>query len=288
MTVSHAEKMARFRALHRDDGILLMPNAWDRGSAVIMDKIGYQALATTSAGVAFSRGVRDSCGDLSRDDVLTNAREIVAVTELPVSADLENGFGTDPEDCATTVRAAFAVGLCGGAIEDADPDPANPIYAFELAVERIQAAVDAKPSPDFMITARSENFLYGRPDLRDTIRRLQAFEEVGADVLYAPGLPNLDAVRAVCSEVSKPVNVVLGLTGDPFTVQELERIGVRRISTGGSIARAALGAAIRAGVELIQNGTTEYAASAIPDAEAQRYMVGSETGVVEERPLWVG
>ncbi len=288
MSAIHAQKRMRFSGLHRSGGILLMPNAWDAGSAAILDRLGYPALATTSAGLAFSRGVTDSTGDLSREDVLENARQIVAATALPVSADLENGFGDAPEDCALTVRAAFDVGLCGGALEDATGDPAAPIYDFDLAVARIRAAVAAKPAPDFMITARSENFLYGRPDMEDTIRRLQAFEAVGADVLYAPGLPDLESVRRVCAAVTKPVNVVLGLIGSPYTVQELEAAGVRRISTGGSLARAALGGFIRAAVELRDHGTTGYAAAAIPDAEAQRYMRAAHTPADGDEPLWCG
>ena len=238
--------------------------------------------------LAFARGVTDSTGDLTREDVLENARQIAAATDLPVSADLENGFGDAPEACAATVRGAFEAGLCGGALEDATGNPENPIYDFDLAVARIGAAVAAKPAPDFMITARSENYLYGRPDLEDTIRRLQAFEAVGADVLYAPGLPNLETVRRVCAALSKPVNVVLGLIGSPYTVEELEGAGVRRISTGGSFARAALGGLIRAAVELRDGGTTGYAAAAIPDAEAQRYMRKQEPRDGDDAALWSG
>jgi len=288
MNVRHAEKMARFKELHGSGRILLMPNAWDAGSATILDRLGYSAVATTSAGLAFSKGVTDSTGDLGRADVLENARQILTATDLPISADLENGFGHAPADCAETVRAAFEAGLCGGALEDATGDPASPIYDFDVAVERIRAAVAAKPAPDFMITARSENFLYGRPDLADTIRRLQAFEAVGADVLYAPGLPDLESVRRVCAAVSKPVNVVLGLIGSPYTVAELEQAGVRRISTGGSFARAALGGFIRAAVELRDRGTTAYAAAAIPDAEAQKYMRDAGMGGGGKEPLWTG
>ncbi|MGX1501087.1 2-methylisocitrate lyase-like PEP mutase family enzyme [Labrenzia sp. MBR-25] len=213
-------------------------------------------------------GLRDSSGSLSRQQVLDNARSIVEATSLPVSADLENGFGPSPEDCAQTVREAEAVGLCGGAIEDATGDPSDPIYDFELAVGRIRAAVDARSAKNFLITARAENFIYGRPDLDDTIRRLKAFERAGADVVYAPGLPGIEFVRKVCEAATAPVNVVVGLSDTTYSVDDLSKVGVRRISTGGSLARAAIGEMIRAATELKERGTYDYADKAMSDSAA--------------------
>lgn len=268
----HASRRTLFRQMHRGPQALVMPNAWDAGTARILAGLGFSALATTSAGLAFSMGLRDSSGSLSREQVLDNARSIVEATELPVSADLENGFGASPDACAQTVKEAGAIGLCGGAIEDATGDPDTPIYGFDHAVDRIAAAVAAKTSPDFLVTARAENFLYGRPDLDDTIRRLQAFEAVGADVVYAPGLPDLESIRRVCQSVSVPVNVVVGLTAGTASVADLSAAGVRRISTGGSLARAALGEMVRAATELRTEGTYGYAERAISDADAARHM----------------
>lgn len=266
------QKLAEFTRLHRVAGAFLMPNAWDAGTARILEGLGFQALATTSAGLAFSMGLRDSSGSLSRSLVLDNAGAIVEATTLPVSADLEDGFGTSPDECAQTVREAAQIGLCGGAIEDATGDPDRPIYEFDLAVDRIRAAVDAKPHPDFLITARAENFIYNRPDLKDTIRRLQAFEAVGADVVYAPGLQNIEAVEEVCKAVSVPVNVVVGLSATTYNVEDLSAAGVRRISTGGSLARAALGEMIRSAVELKDAGTYSYSKRAISDADVAEQM----------------
>lgn len=272
MTIDQVSRFDRFKALHDGPGPFVMPNPWDAGSARILTALGFEALATTSAGFAFSAGRRDSSADLTRQEVLGNARAIVAATGLPVSADLEAGFGRAPEACAETVRQACGIGLVGGSIEDATGDPADPIFDFVLAVERIAAAAEAARGLPFLLTARAENFLYGRPDLDDTVRRLQAFEQAGADVLYAPGLPSLEAIRAVCSAVSRPVNVVMGLTGPDLTVEELRAAGVRRISVGGSFARAALGALCRAAREVRDLGTFSYAAEAMPDAEAAGYM----------------
>jgi 2-methylisocitrate lyase-like PEP mutase family enzyme len=235
--------------------------------------LGFEALATTSAGYAFAAGRRDSAASLTRDEILQNARSIVDATHLPVSADLEDGFGRSPEVCAETIRLASDIGLVGGALEDATGDPNDPIYDFSLAVERVAAAAKTAHDCDFVLTARSENFLHGRPDLDDTIRRLQAFAEAGADILYAPGLPDLEAIRKVCASVSKPVNVVMGLKGPTFSVEELAAVGVKRISVGGSLARAALGAFVRAALEVKEKGTFTYAADALPHAEAKAYMV---------------
>src|SRR5512145_549194 len=201
------EKALAFRALHQRPGAFVIPNPWDAGSALLLNAFGFEALATTSAGCAFALGRQDGGGGIGRAVTLANARAIVEATDLPVSADLENGFGDAPEACAETIRAAAAVGLAGGSIEDASGDAARPIYDFGHAVERVAAAVEAArslPIP-FVLTARAENFLHGRPDLDDTIRRLQAFEQAGAEVLYAPGLREEGAIRTVCASVGKPV-----------------------------------------------------------------------------------
>jgi 2-methylisocitrate lyase-like PEP mutase family enzyme len=271
---TQTEKALAFRALHRRAGAFVVPNPWDAGSTLLLSSLGFEALATTSAGFAFSIGRQDSEGSLSRAETLANAHAIVEATDLPVSADLENGFGHEPEACAETIRAASAVGLAGGSIEDATGDEARPIYDFSLAVERVAAAVEAArglPIP-FVLTARAENFLHGRPDLDDTIRRLQAFEKAGAEVLYAPGLTSLDQIRTVCTSVSRPVNVVMGLVGGTFSVQQLAEAGVKRISLGSSLARAALGALMRAAREIRQSGTFSFAAEAMPFAEVHRHM----------------
>lgn len=267
-----------FKALHSRDSAFVIPNPWDAGSARLLASLGFEALATTSAGYAFSTGKRDSFAGLTRSELLENAAGIVAATELPVSADLEDGFGPEPETCAETVRLASETGLVGGSIEDATGDPAAPVYPFDLAVERIRAASDASRVLPFLLTARAENYLWGRPDLADTIRRLQAFGDAGADVLYAPGLPDLDAIRTVCQEVDKPVNVVMGLRGENYSVAELEEAGVRRISVGGSLARAALGALMRAGEEIRTRGTFDYSAEAIPDSVVSQYMSQAKAG----------
>ncbi len=265
-------KFEAFKRLHERPGTFVIPNPWDAGSARILTALGFEALATTSAGFAFSIGRRDSASGLTRDMVLENAASIVQATNLPVSADLEEGFGPAPEDCAETIRAASRIGLVGGSIEDMTGDADDPIFAFDHAVERVAAACEAARGLPFLLTARAENFLWGRPDLDDTIRRLQAFSEVGAPVLYAPGLPSLNAIRTVCAAVDKPVNVVMGLSGVPLTVDQLQDAGVKRISVGGSFARAALGAFVRAAKEVRDHGTFTYATDALPDADAAAYM----------------
>ncbi len=266
------KKFMNFKALHARDGAFVIPNPWDAGSARLLTSLGFEALATTSAGYAFSVGKRDSFSALSRDEILRNAAQIVAATDLPVSADLEDGFGPAPEACAGTVRMACDIGLVGGSIEDATGNPDAPIHDLSLAAERVRAAAEAVRDRPFLLTARAENHLWGRSDLRDTIRRLQAFSEAGADVLYAPGLPDLQAIRTVCRETDRPVNVVMGLSGPTCTVAELAEMGVRRISVGGSFARAAFGALMRAAEEVRDKGTFGYAKSAIPDAAISRLM----------------
>lgn len=273
--MTRTEKVCRFRALHERDGAFVIPNPWNAGTARILTALGFEALATTSAGHAFSVGRRDSAAALTRDEIIANAGEIVAATGLPVSADLEAGFGPTPDDCARTIIAAAEAGLAGGSIEDATGNPETPIYPLDQAVERVAAAVDAARGHDLVLTARAENFITGRPDLDDTIARLKAFEAAGAEVLYAPGLPDLDAIRTVCQAVERPINVVMGLSGPRYSVAELGDAGVKRISVGGSFARAALGAMIRAAEEVRDHGTFGYADDAIPDADAARYMAGA-------------
>jgi len=276
MSQSQAEKAETFRALHHRDGAFVIPNPWDIGTARILEALGFEALATTSAGYAHSRGLKDGAKTIGREEMLAHAREIVEASGLPVSADLENGFGDAPAEAAETIRGAIAVGLAGASIEDATMDPADPIYEKAHAVERVAASVEAARSADFpfMLTARAENFIHGRPDLDDTIARLTAFEAAGADVLYAPGLRSLDQIRAVCDAVSKPVNVVAGLGGVAFTVAELSEAGVRRISLGSTLSRLAYGAFIRAAKEMRDSGTFGFSGDAVPYAELQDYMKG--------------
>ncbi|WP_413730175.1 isocitrate lyase/PEP mutase family protein [Sodalis sp. RH22] len=255
-----------FQALHSRSEPLILPNAWDAGNARLLTSLGFEALATTSAGFAFSLGVRDSEGLLSRSQIIENAKNIVEATDLPVSADLENGFGDSAEEVAHTIRIAGEAGLVGGSIEDGTGKIDRPVYEFNHAVERISAAVEAVkalPFP-FMLVARAENFSVGINDLDDTILRLQAFEQAGADVLYAPGLPDLESIKTLCGALHKPVNVVMGLSGSNFNVAELADVGVRRISVGSSFARAALGGLLRAAQEVKDKGTFTFANEAIP------------------------
>lgn len=272
MSTTQSEKHALFKSMHERPGVFVIPNPWNAGTARILTALGFEALATTSAGFAFSLGRRDSAAALSRDEVLANAKEIVDATHLPVSADLEDGYGSAPEACAETVRLATAAGLVGGSIEDATGDAENPIFEFNHAVERVAAACEAARELPFVLTARAENFLHGRPDLDDTIRRLQAFEEAGAEVVYAPGLPSLEAIRTLCESVARPVNVVMGLRPPVFSVEELQEAGVKRISVGGAFARAALGAFVRAAREVKEKGTFTFATEAITGAEVSQYM----------------
>ena len=265
-----ATRAETFRQLHARPGIFAIPNPWDAGSARILAMLGFEALATTSAGFAFSLGKPDAEGAIGRDETLANARAIVDATELPVSADLENGFGDDPGACAETIVLAAATGLVGGSIEDATGRADEPIYPFALAVERVAAAVQAArtlPFP-FTLTARAENLINGRPDLADTLRRLEAFAAAGADVLYAPGLKSRADIEAVVKAVApKPVNVVMGLSGAAFSLDELGALGVRRVSLGSSLARAAYGAFVGAAREVRTRGTFTFAGTAIPYAE---------------------
>jgi 2-methylisocitrate lyase-like PEP mutase family enzyme len=276
--VTLAAKAMAFRALHAGPGAFVIPNPWDAGTARILTALGFSALATTSAGLAFAYGRRDGMGLVTREETLANAAAIAAATPLPVSADLENGFGDTPEEVAETIRRAAHVGLVGGSIEDSTGNPARPIYERSLAVERIAAAVEtvrALPFP-FTLTARAENFLYGRADLNDTIERLQAFERAGALVVYAPGLPDLDAIRSVCRSVSCAVNVLAGLRSPSLSVRELGDAGVRRISLGSALCRTALGGFMAAAREIDAAGTFEFTQLAPPYSQISDFMLGRE------------
>lgn len=267
MNATQAEKAARFKALHERTGAFLIPNPWDAGTAKILTNLGFEALTTTSAGLAFTLGRRDGSGAVSRDEALDNAKAIVAATSLPVAADLENGYGHSPHACAETVRLAGELaGLVGGSIEDATGDASKPIYEFQHAVDRVAAAAAAAralPFP-FALVARAENYLYGRPDLDDTLRRLQAFEAAGADVLYAPGLAKAEDIRTVCATLKKPVNVLAGFKGAPASVSDLAALGVKRVSIGAALNRAALGAFIDAARELASQGSFKHIEQATP------------------------
>ena len=264
---TQAEKGHAFRALHEREGAFIIPNPWDPGTAKLLAHLGFEALATTSMGYAFSVGKRD--GKIGREEALAHCAEIVAATILPVSADLENGFGDAPEAAAETIRLAAGTGLVGGSIEDATGREGQPIYELKHATERVRAAVAAARALrfPFILTARAENYLHGRPDLKDTIARLQAYQEAGADVLYAPGLATKDDIAAVVRSVDRPVNVVMGLRGVQLSLTELAAIGVKRISVGSALARAALGAFLRGAREMREHGTFTFAADAVNSRE---------------------
>jgi 2-methylisocitrate lyase-like PEP mutase family enzyme len=267
MHTTQQKKGAAFAALHRQAKAFIVANAWDAGSTRILTAAGFSAVATTSAGFAFSLGKQDN--KVGREAILQNAADIVAATHLPVSADLENGFGDSAEAAAETIRMAAAVGLVGGSIEDSTYDAAQPLYEIAHAADRVRAAVEAaraQPFP-FVLTARAENFLVGRPNLADAIKRLQAYQEAGADVLYAPGLTREEDIRSVVQSVDRPVNVVMGLMGSPFNVAALSAIGVKRISVGSALARRAYGALRDAAREMMEHGTFRFADQAAPYGE---------------------
>ncbi len=258
-----------FRNLHTGSGAFVIPNPWDVGSARMLAAMGFSALATTSAGMAFAMGLRE--GQASREAVLEHCREIVGATDLPVSADLEYGFGHNLDSAADTIRAAADTGLAGCSLEDHTGDADNPIYDFNHAVDRIAAAVEAARAlpGDFVLTARAESLLWGSRDMDAVISRLQAFEAAGADVLYAPGLHDLSVIRTVCASVTKPVNVVMGLPGATFNVAELSDAGVSRISVGAALARTAYGAFINAAREITERGSFTYSHNAMGFAEIE-------------------
>ena len=274
--LSQNEKGRLFRELHQRDRAFIIPNPWDAGSARLLAHLGFQALATTSMGYAFSIGRRDNT--LNREETLAYAASIALATNLPVSADLENGFGGTPEAVAETIRRSAATGIVGGSIEDATGRPDKPIYAFEYAVERVRAAVAAarELSFPFTLTARAENYLHRRPDLADTIKRLQAYQEAGADVLYAPGLATKDEISAVVRSVDRPVNVVMGLQGVQLNLSDLSEIGVRRVSLGSALCRAAFGTLLHAAREMQEHGTFDFAKSAASPAEISAMLANFE------------
>lgn len=255
------KKAQQFKALHEQNSLFVIPNPWDAGTARLLTAVGFKALATTSAGLAYSLGVRDGTAAFGREEAILNARQIAEATHLPVSADLENGYADRPEDAAETLRrAALEGGVVGASIEDASMHPESPIYDFALSVERVAAAAEAAralPFP-FVFVARAENFVHGIQDLDDTIRRLQAYEKAGADVLFAPGLRALEDIALVCQSVSRPVNVNAGMKGFAWSLADLERVGVRRVSLGGGLVKAALVAFTKAALEVQEQGTVHF------------------------------
>src|SRR5580704_14716791 len=269
--VSQLEKGRAFRALHERPRAFIIPNPWDIGTARILARLGFEALATTSAGFAFSLGRRDY--QVGRELMLEHVGEIASATDRPVSADLENGYGDAPETAAETIQMGAAAGLVGGSIEDTTGRPDEPIYPIEFAAERVRAAADAVaalPFP-FMLTARAENYLHGRPDLADTIRRLQAYQEAGANVLYAPGLTRKEEITAVVRSVDRPVNLLMGMHSVGLTLPELSELGVKRISLGSGLARVALGGFVQAAKEMKERETFTFAAKAPSMREISGY-----------------
>jgi 2-methylisocitrate lyase-like PEP mutase family enzyme len=261
--LTQAEKGAAFAELHKQPGTFLIPNPWDVGSARLLAQLGFAALATSSAGYAFSIGKPDNA--VGREAMLAHAAAVASATDLPVSIDLENGFGDAPEIVAETIRLAARTGAAGGSIEDATERADDPLYDRALAVERIRAAAEVAhslPFP-FMLTARAENYLAGKPDLKDTIERLQLYQEAGADVVYAPGLTNKDDIASLVSSVDRPVNLLMGLKGMKLTVAEVSELGVKRVSIGSGLARCALGAFLRAAHEMREDGTFSFADDAV-------------------------
>ena len=264
---TQAERGSVFRALHQRDRAFIIPNPWDVGTARLLQSLGFEALATTSAGFAFSIGKRD--GAVDRETMLTHAAALVAATDLPVSADLENGYADNPGQVAETVRLAAQAGLAGCSVEDVPQRRGQAPYEIHLAAERVGAAAEAAhalPFP-FTLTARAENFIVGRPDLRDTIARLQAFQESGADVLFAPGLKTKEDIRTVVRSVDRPINVIMGLEGVQLSLAELSELGVRRVSVGSALARSAMGAFLRAAREMEARGTFTFANDAVKYAD---------------------
>lgn len=269
---TQAQKAETFRALHARPRAFIIPNPYDVGTARMLAKLGFEALATTSAGFAFSAGLLDN--QVGREMMLAHVAQIAAATDLPVSADLENGFGDDPKTVAETIRLAAATGIVGGSIEDSIDRPGEKVYDLGLATDRIRAAAEAKralPFP-FTLTARAENFLVGIPDLADTIRRLKAFQEAGADVLYAPCITTREEITAVVKSVDRPVNFLMGTQPQRFTLDELSEMGVRRVSVGSALSAAALGAFLRAAREMRTTGTFTYTQEAAGFGEISKLL----------------
>lgn len=265
-------KARAFRALHEAPGLFVMPNPYDAGSARLLAGLGFTALATSSGASAGVLGRRD--GSVTREEALAHASAIAGAVEVPVSADLEKGFGDSPEDAAQTIRQAAAIGLAGGSIEDASGDAAHPIYAISHAAERVAAAAEAARATGtgFVLTARAENLLHGVGNLDEAILRLQAYERAGADVLFAPALPDLEAVRTVCRSVTRPVNFMAGIRGKSWSLAELESAGVKRVSVATSLFRAAMGAVLEAGREIREQGTFGYLDRCPTSAEVGRFL----------------
>lgn len=275
--ITQAEKARVFRALHERSEILVMPNPWDAGTAKLFASLGFEALATTSLGFASSLGRVDGTLSVTREELIANCRAIASATDLPTNADLENGYADDPDEAATIIRMAAEAGAVGGSIEDATGNATKPIYDFELAVKRVAAAAKAAqalPFP-FTLTARAENYLHNRPDLHDTIRRLQAFEAAGADVLYAPGLRDLATIRKVVEAVRKPVNVVMSAADPNITAQQLADAGVKRISVGGALSRLAFAAIRDAAIAMRHAGSFTWVAQAIPGKDLKGIFKGA-------------
>jgi 2-methylisocitrate lyase-like PEP mutase family enzyme len=264
---SQLEKGESFRDLHRRPGIFIIPNPWDVGTARILTASGFGALATTSAGYAFSRGRSD--GSIGREEMLRHVADIVAASPLPVSADLEGGYGISPEEAAMTIRLAASAGAVGGSLEDTSGDPERPLIDIQAASERIRAAAEeaARLAFPFTLTARAENFLVGRPNLRETISRLQAYQEAGANVLYAPGLSRKEDIATVVRSVDRPLNVVIGLAGLDVSLEELQDIGVKRVSLGSALCRATFGTLLAAVAEMRGGGTFGFLKGAVPFAQ---------------------
>jgi 2-methylisocitrate lyase-like PEP mutase family enzyme len=264
---TQTERGQAFRRLHERQNLFVMPNPWDVGSARMLERLGFEALATTSSGFAFSQGHLDY--KVGREAVLSHCRALVAATSVPISADLENGFGDDPKTVAETIRLAGETGLAGGSIEDSTGPPVASIYEEAMAVDRIRAAAEAGrrlPSP-FVLTARCENYLHKRADLSDTIRRLQAYQEAGADVLYAPGLTKAEDIATLVRSLDRPVNILMGIAGINLSVEQLSAMGVKRVTLGSALARAALGGFLRAAHEISERGTFQFTDEMAPSKE---------------------
>jgi 2-methylisocitrate lyase-like PEP mutase family enzyme len=270
---SQREKSEFFVALHQADECFVIPNPWDKGSAVLLESMGFKALASTGAGYAFTQAKPDLA--TGAKEMLEYFRAICSVTNVPISADMQQGFGDSPSEAAQTIIEAARTGLVGGSLEDASGNTLADIYDIGLAKERIAAAAEAARGLDFkfMLTARAENYLYGNPNIHDTIKRLQAYQEAGADVLYAPGIQSIDDIKAILSSIDKPMNLLMGFASSALTISEVAALGVRRVSIGGSFARAAFGALKKAGEEVLMQGTFNFSKEAMPGKDLNALFV---------------